>query len=134
MSMADHSHRRSIPEIFSDMVNQLAMLFGKEIALARAEMTEKISQAVSGLALVIIGAVMLIPAIVVLLGAAGAALEAAGIDTIYSALIVGGAALLVGLILLLIGLGRLRTETLAPTRTIAQLRRDAAVANNQVSS
>ena len=134
MTMADHPHRRSIPEIFTDVVNQLTTLFGKEIALARAEVNEKISQAVGGLALIIIGAVLLIPAIVVLLGAAVAALEAAGVAAApYSALIVGGGALLIGFILLLIGLSRLRVETLAPRKTIEQLQRDAAVAKNQVS-
>jgi len=128
MTMADHAHRRSIPDIFADVVTQLTTLFGKEMALARAEVNDKISQAVGGLALVMIGAVLLIPAIVVLLGAAVAALENAGIAAAYSALMVGGVALLIGFILVLIGMSRLRAENLAPKRTFQQLQRDAAVA------
>jgi hypothetical protein len=44
---------------------------------------------------------------------------------------VGGTALLIGLILLLVGVSWLRAETLAPSKTIEQLQRDAAVAKKQ---
>ena len=36
---------RSIPELFSDAVGQLAKLVGNEFELARAELSEKASQA-----------------------------------------------------------------------------------------
>ena len=46
---------RSIPELFSDAVGQLAKLIGNEFALARAELSEKAGQA--GRAAAMMGAV-----------------------------------------------------------------------------
>jgi hypothetical protein len=132
MAVTNYRSGRSIPEIFTDVINQLMTLFRKETALARAEMSEKISQAVAGLAMIVIGAVLLIPALVILLEAGVAALDRAGFPHEYSTLIAGGGALLLGIILLLVGVSRLKAENLAPTKTIEQLQRDAAAVKEQV--
>jgi Putative Actinobacterial Holin-X, holin superfamily III len=123
-----YSNDRSIPAIFTDIVHQLGRLFRSEAALARAEMSEKVAQVGAGLGLIIGGAVLLIPALVVLLLAAVTALEEAGFAAPMSALIVGGGVLLLGMILLMVGISRLRAKHLVPERTVAQLKRDAAVA------
>jgi hypothetical protein len=68
---------RSLPELFGDAMAQLAKLVGNEFALARAELSEKASQAGRAAALIGAGMVLMIPAIVVLLFAAAAALSAA---------------------------------------------------------
>jgi hypothetical protein len=47
-------NNRSIPELFSDALGQLAKLVGNEFDLARAEISEKASQA--GRAAALIGA------------------------------------------------------------------------------
>jgi hypothetical protein len=52
-------------------------------------------------------------------------------STAQAASAVGGIALVVGFILLAIGFSRLRAEHLAPTKTIGQLQRDAAIARQQ---
>ncbi len=132
MSVSNYRSTRSIADIFTDIVDRLSALFLKETALARAEMSEKISVAVGGLAMIVVGAVLLIPALVILLDAAVAALDRAGIGQEYSTLVVGGGALLIGVILLLVGVSRLRIQNLAPTRTLEQLQRDANVAREQV--
>ena len=124
-------HVRSIPEIFTDVVSQLATLLRKEAALARAEMSEKLSQLAVGLALVVAGAVLLIPALVILLQAAVAALIEQGFTPAISALITGGATLLIGLILALVGSRRLKADRLVPNRTIHQLQRDVSVAKQE---
>jgi hypothetical protein len=69
---------------------------------------------------------------VILLEAAVAGLEHAGLAAHWSALIVGGAALAVGVILALIGVNRLKAQSLAPTKTMESVQRDAAVAKEQV--
>jgi VIT1/CCC1 family predicted Fe2+/Mn2+ transporter len=133
MTMSTHSTHRSIPDIFVDLIGQMTGLLRTEAQLARTEVSEKISQAVSGLGFIIAGAVLMIPALVVLLDAAVAALTAQGIAAHWSALIVGGGVLLLGLILLLIGRSRMKADELMPNRTIEQLQRDAEVAKNQMT-
>lgn len=125
---------RSLPELFTDTINQMTTLFRKEAQLARTEMSEKVGQAIGGLVMIVAGAVLLIPALVVLLGAAVDALAETGMEVYWAALIVGGGALLIGIILALVGVNRLKVENLAPNRTMHQLQRDAAVARDQVSS
>ena len=123
---------RSLPDIFSDLIAQFTRLLQKEGQLARAEVSENIGKAATGLGFVVGGAVLLIPALVVLLDAAVAAItERAHLASYWSALIVGGAVLIVGLLLLALGASRLRPSNMIPTRTMQQLRRDASVAKSQ---
>src|SRR5947199_10022359 len=65
---------RPITELLSDAVGQLAKLVGNEFELARAELSDKASQAARAAAMIGAGAVILIPALVVLLFAVAAAL------------------------------------------------------------
>ncbi|XSC44561.1 phage holin family protein [Bradyrhizobium sp. RDT10] len=129
----DHRRfERSIPEIIGDLLTQFPALARKESQLARAEISEKISQAAFGLAFIVVGAVLLIPALVVLLQAAVAALEQGGFQPTAAALIAGGAALLIGVIFLLVGINRLKVGNLVPNRTIHQIQEDASVAKQQL--
>jgi hypothetical protein len=113
-------------------MNQVTRLFRKEIELARTEVSENVSSAISGLVMIVAGAVLLIPALVILLQGAVSALIDADLEPHWAALIVGGATLLVGIILAWIGIGKLKTDKLLPKRTMEQLQRDAAVAKEQV--
>lgn len=123
---------RSLPDIFSDLVAQFTSLLQKEGQLARAEVSENIGKAATGLGFVIGGAVLLIPALVILLDAAVAAITERGhLAPYWSALIVGGAVLIIGLLLLAFGGSRLRPSNMIPTRTLQQLQRDASVAKAQ---
>jgi Putative Actinobacterial Holin-X, holin superfamily III len=134
VSTPSSSYGRSIPDLLSDLLVQFTTLVRKEGQLARAEISEKVSQVAGGLALIVGGAVLLMPALVVLLEAAVAALERSGLAPHWSALIVGGVVLLIGLILLMVGVNRLKAENLLPRRTINQLQEDASVAKRQVRS
>jgi Putative Actinobacterial Holin-X, holin superfamily III len=130
--MALGDNMRTVPELFTSAVSQLADLARTEGQLARAEISEKMTLATTGLGLIVGGAILLMPALVVLLEAAVAALVDNGIAPYWAALMVGGAGLLLGLILLLIGVSRLRAGKLVPDKTIQQLQRDAATARSQV--
>jgi hypothetical protein len=130
MALADNT--RSVPELFTSVVSQLADLVRTEGQLARAEISEKMTLAATGLGLIVGGAILLMPALVVLLEAAVAALVDNGIAPYWAALIVGGACFVLGLILLLIGVSWLRAGKLVPDKTIQQLQRDAATARSQV--
>jgi Putative Actinobacterial Holin-X, holin superfamily III len=130
MALADNT--RSVPELFTSVVSQLADLMRTEGQLARAEISEKMTLAATGLGLIVGGAILMMPALVVLLEAAVAALVDNGIAPYWAALIVGGTCFVLGLILLLIGVSWLRAGKLVPDKTIHQLQRDAATARSQV--
>jgi hypothetical protein len=122
---------RSVPAIVADLANDFTTLLRKEGQLARAELSEKISQLAIGLGFVIAGAVLIMPGLVVLLEAGVAALEKNGWAPHWSALAVGGGTLLVGLILLSVGVAQFRARKLVPARTLHQLGEDAAVVKQQ---
>jgi hypothetical protein len=130
MALTDNT--RTVPELFTSVVSQLADLMRTEGQLARAEISEKMTLAATGLGLIVGGAILLMPALVVLLEAAVAALVDNGVAPYWAALIVGGTGLLLGLILLLSGVRWLRSGRLVLGKTIHQLQRDAATARSQV--
>jgi hypothetical protein len=118
---------RPFPEIFTDLFGQLTSLVRKESQLARAEISEKATRALSGMAMILLGMVLLIPALVILLQAAIAGLIENGMQPAIAALIVGGIALIVGMVLGLVGWSWVKPKALVPDRTIEQLKRDTEV-------
>src|SRR3984893_541111 len=123
---------RSLPELFADAMAQLAKLVGNEFALARAELSEKASQAGRAAALIGAGAVLMIPAIVVLLFAAAAALIRSGFSDPVAYLCAGGGAAIVAGALIATGLGRLSGDALKPSITLEQVERDKVAAKEMV--
>jgi hypothetical protein len=129
ISPVDH---RSVSELLADAFAQLARLFRNEVDLARAELSQKASQAAGAAKLIAAGAVILIPAIVLILFAIGAALIEVGLSAPLAYLIAGlGGAILPGA-LIWIGLGRLSGDALKPLVTIEEIRRDATAAKELV--
>jgi hypothetical protein len=126
------SNNRSIPELFSDALGQLAKLVGNEFDLARAEISEKANQAGRAAALIGAGAVIFIPALVLVLFAIATALIHSGISDSVAYLITGiGAALLAGA-LVGVGLSRLSGDALKPEVTLDQMQRDKIAAKEMV--
>ena len=123
---------RSLPELFGDAMAQLAKLVGNEFALARAELSEKASQAGRAAALIGAGAVLMIPAIVVLLFAAAAALIRSGFSDPVAYLCAGAGAAIVAGALIATGLGRLSGDALKPLITLEQVERDKVAAKEMV--
>ena len=124
---------RSLPELFGDLVTQLSTLFRKEIQLARAEISEKVSETTSAIPGMAIGGVLLLGALIMLLHAL-AHLIARVIDLpvgwgfLITAVIAGGG----GYLLLQSALSKLKMSNLIPERTAHQLAQDAQVAKEQV--
>jgi hypothetical protein len=123
---------RSIPELFSDAVGQLAKLVGNEFELARAEVSEKASQVGRAAGMIGAGAVILMPALVLLLFAVSAALISAGFSQPVAYLLTGGGAALVSGALIAIGMNRLSGDALKPSVTLDQVQRDKAAAKEMV--
>jgi hypothetical protein len=130
--MTPHRDDRSLGTLISDLVQQLSTLVQTEGKLLRSEVRESGRKITAGGIEIVAGAGLLVAALVILLQAGVAALVDYGMEQHWAALIVGGATLLLGAILAMVGINRLKGENLAPTRTIEQLQRDAAVAKQQV--
>ena len=126
------TNRQTVPELLTSLVTQMSELMRTEGQLARAEISEKVTLATTGLGLIVGGAILLMPALVVLLEAAVAALVESGLAPYWSALAIGGGCFILGLVLLLIGVRWLRAGKFIPDKTIHQLQRDAATARSQV--
>jgi hypothetical protein len=123
---------RSITELAGDAIGQLAKLIGNEFELARAEISQKVTQVGKAMGLIGAGAIVLIPAIVLLLFAAAAALMHAGFSDPVAYLIVGGLATVLALVLIWIGIGSLTADAIKPKATLAQIEQDKAAAKEMV--
>lgn len=126
------STNRSIPELFSDAVGQLAKLVGNEFELARAELSEKASQVGRAAAMIGAGAIILMPALVLLLFAVSGALMRAGFSEPVANLLTGGGATLVSIALIMTGINRLSGDALKPSVTLDQVQRDKMAAKEMV--
>ena len=124
--------RRSIPELLSDAMSQLAKLIGNEFELARTELSEKAGLVGRGIAMIGAGAVILIPALVLLLFAISAALIRSGLSEPLAYLLTGAGAALVSAALRGIGLSRLSGDALKPSMTFDQVERDKIAAKEMV--
>jgi Putative Actinobacterial Holin-X, holin superfamily III len=123
---------RSIPELFSEAMGQLAKLVGNEFELARAELSDKTSQMGRAVAMIGAGAIVLMPALVMLLFAVSAALISGGVSEPVSYLLTGGGAALVSIPLIATGLSRISGDALKPSMTLDQVQRDKAAAKEMV--
>jgi len=121
---------RSVGTLLRELSGEMSTLFRKESALARAELREKLDQVGSGAAEIGAGALLSFAGLLVLLDAAVIGL-ARVVPLWLSALIVGGAVLLIGLVVLARGRSNLRSEKLAPQRTIDSMRRDADLVRDE---
>lgn len=123
---------RSLGDLFSELSRQTSTLVRQEIALAKAEMSQKASQAGkdagmigAGGAIAYAGFLAIVAAAVLLLGKA--------IDWWLAALIVGVLVAIVGGILIKMGLDQLKQTSPAPEQTIETLKEDKEWAKRQVS-
>jgi hypothetical protein len=123
---------RSIHELFSDAAGQLAKLVGNEFELARAELSEKATQAGRAAAMIGAGAVVLIPALVLLLFALSSALIRGGLSEPVAYLLTGAGAALVSVALIVTGLSRLSGDALKPSVMLDQVQRDKVAAKEMV--
>jgi apolipoprotein N-acyltransferase len=124
---------RSIPDLLGDLVDQTSTLVRKEVQLARAEFSEKLSAIGVASGSLAIGGVLLLAALIILLQAIVAFLvEYAHLSATVSALIVAVVVAVIGYGVLRGGLNRLKASNLTPDRTVAQLSQDARVVKEQV--
>jgi hypothetical protein len=117
---------KTIRELMRELVAKLSTLFRQEVALARAEMTETLSAARTGVASMALAGGVLFAALLVLLAAAVLALSQV-MAAWLAAFSVSGLVAIAGCLLLLTGRRKLDPSTLKPTEIQKSLRRDLNV-------
>ena len=123
---------RSLRDLVADLGSSITTLFRKEIQLARAETSEKISQAGGALASIAAGGILALAALLVLLQALVVAIAELGVPPALAALIVGLVVALLAWGLVHKGLTALKASSLTPDRTVDALKRDAQMAKEQL--
>ena len=128
--MSGPSDQRPISELMSDVVNQFNKLIRNEMAIARAELTEKAGKIALGAGLLIGGVLLLIPVLVLLLMALAAWLVELGLSSSQAHLIAAVVGLLVSAALALTGKSKLSPDQLKPKHTMREIERDIAAAKD----
>jgi len=122
---------RSLKELFSDLSGSISTLFRKEIPLARAETSEKITQSMVAMGAIVGGAILALAALLVLLQALVIAISELGVPPGWASLIVGVIVAAIAYFMIHKGTNDLKASSLAPNRTIDSLRSDAHMAKEQ---
>ena len=133
--MYSNKEDRSFGSLFTELTQETTTLVQQEVALAKAEMSEKISQVGSGLATLIIGGFILFAGILKLLDAVIfgiAELLPPDLTPWLAALIVGVIVAIIGAVMVQKGRSNLKSGNLVPQRTAESLRRDKEFAKEQI--
>jgi hypothetical protein len=126
MSLSSDLH--SIPRLFGDAVEQLGKLVQNEAQLARAELSEKMTQASIGAAYIAGAGILTVPVLVILLIALALWLTQFGLSPVAAHLVSAGCGAVISIILAMVGMSRLKPENLIPKVTMQQVKRDVATA------
>ncbi|MBY5461696.1 phage holin family protein [Rhizobium leguminosarum] len=138
--MSKSTENTPISELVSGLVGDVTGLLRKEIDLAKTEASEKLSQALSGVEILLFGLVLAIGAVGVLLSALVGALAAFLVTQGFTDTAAGAlASLVVGVIIAGIawalvsrGLASLRGNNMKLDRTVTSLRRDVDVVKDKI--
>jgi glycerol uptake facilitator-like aquaporin len=133
----DHStdDDRSLGTLVADLTRESTTLVQQEMALARAEVSEKVSQIGTALASLIIGGLVLFAGLLKLLDAA-----IYGVGELFppdlgpwlAALIVGAIVAIIGVVMVQKGRRNLQPHHLVPQRTVDSLQHDKEFAKEQL--
>ena len=122
--IADDPTIKEAPTLLSRLVNETKALATSEIALAKREISQKISNAGVAVGLLVAAALLALTAFHALAAAAVFGLIALGIAAGWSILIVAGVLCALVLILGLTGRSRLKADALKPEKTVRNVKAD----------
>lgn len=133
--MEEQKDNRSITALMSELANETTTLVRQEVALAKAEGSEKLHQVTSGIKSLVVGGAILIVSLFYILDAVVygiARLMPEAYQLWLGALIVGVVVGIVGVILIKKGSSQLQASSLKPSRTAESVKRDAQTVKGQV--
>jgi uncharacterized membrane protein YqjE len=114
----------SIGDLFGQLGADVSSLVHKEVQLARAELSEKVSGAAKAVTDIAAGGLLLMAALLVLLQALVLALSKI-MDPTWASLLVGLVVAGVGYLLVRMGMKAISLKSLSPDRSARQLKKDA---------
>ncbi len=117
-------NERSLGELFRELGQELADLVRKEAALAKAEMSQKLSHVLKDVAMIAAGGAIAYAGFLVLCGAVVVLLVEGGLALWASALLVAVAVGLGGGLLIWKGLDSLKHEDMVPRQTLETLKEE----------
>lgn len=123
---------RSLGELFSELSRQTSTLVRQEVALAKAEMSQKASRASKDAGMIAAGGAIAYAGFLALVAAA-VLLLANAIDWWLAALVVGVIVAAIGGLLIKVGLDQLKQTSPVPEQTIESLKEDKEWVKRQVS-
>lgn len=123
--------RPSTPSLFADAFTQVATLFQAEMGLLRSEVSEKLSQAVKAVVILVAAAVLVLVALVIILEGVVEALVASGWKPYAASFLVGVVVALAGVIAALGAAKGLSPHRLTPKRSMKQLSKVVRVVEEQ---
>ncbi|WP_103173836.1 phage holin family protein [Paracoccus sp. SY] len=121
----DPARPQNPASLASEAIRLSGDLVRKEVALAKAELSQNIQRVAVALGFVAAAAVIAIVTINVLVAALVAALAETELGPIWSAVIVGVVLAVLAYVLLRKGMNDLKPEALMPSRTVQNVQRDA---------
>lgn len=123
---------KPLGSLLQDAAGDIADIVRKEAKLAQTEIKDNLHQALAGAIKVLLGAVILIPALTLALMALAQALVDYDVAPPWLAsLIAAVVGAIIGAILLSMGKKALEATSVAPTRTIDNLKQDAQLVKEQ---
>ena len=126
--MALSNDLNAIPRLFGDAVEQLGKLVQNEVQLARAELSQKLTQASIGAGYVAGAAILSIPVLVVLLIALALWLTQLGLVPALAYVAAAACGAVISATLAMTGMSYLKPENLRPKVTMQQVERDVETA------
>jgi hypothetical protein len=129
-------NERSLMALFSDLLRETSSLVHNEAELAKAEISDKVSQVGHGLTELAIGGLVVFAGFIVTLIAIAnglARLLPPEVADWLAPLIVGVAVMVLGFVALMRGRRNVKPDHLAPERTMESLRRDAQMVKGHAS-
>ena len=124
--------RPSTPALFADALAQMTKLFETELRLLRTEIGEKIHAAVMAIVVIAVAAVLLLAALFLVLIGCVELIITFGFQSWVAYFMVGAVIAIIGVAALLLALRNLSADKLKPSRSIAQLGKDADIVKEQV--
>ena len=138
--MSTTNEYRPLTDLIGGLANDVSTLFRKEVALAKAEVGEKVSATMGGIATLAVGGILAIGAIGVLLAAAvsfiaglflGGGMSSPNASAL-SGLIVGGLVAIAAFVAISRGRAALEASNFKLERTAHSLERDAAAVKERL--
>jgi hypothetical protein len=131
MAYPNPQNERSLGELFAELSRETSTLVRNEVALAKTELTEKLSRIGKDASMVAVGGALAHAGLLAIVAAVVLLLASAGLAPWLAAVIAGIAVAGVGYLIAQKGITALKNEDVAPRQTIDSVKETAQWAKNQ---